>query len=437
MTRRALAGGVDTGVYRGSSGGSGVGVARNRAEMALREKVISAIDAAAGDILSVSAFIHAHPEVAMEEWQSAAAVAGMLERHGFAVARGIASIPTAFRAAAGQGAPRVAFLAEYDALPGLGHACGHNLIACAAMGAGIGLAAALREVSGSVVVFGTPAEEAIGGKVIMARHGVFDDIDAAMGAHPGTVEATVPSEPGSGLALAVATVVIEFHGKPAHAAADPYNGINALNAVIETFNGINALRQHITPEARIHGIITHGGDAPNIVPAYARALFYVRAGTVRAMEELAAKVRRIAEGAGEMTGARLAWSRPEAPYTDMITNYTLARRIRAHFDSLGLHMPLPRTGEALGSTDWGNVSYLVPAVETGFPITEWVIPWHSAQVVAAAQSELGQRNMLLAAKAMALAGLDLLMDGNLLRAVRDEHRRALADRARDADIAAR
>jgi amidohydrolase len=403
-------------------------MARDRAEAALREKVIGAIDDAAGDILGVSKFIHAHPEVAMEEYESSKAVADMLDRYGFGTTRGIAGIPTAFRAERGQGAPRVAFLSEYDALPGIGHACGHNLIACAAMGAGIGLAAALGDVSGSVVVFGTPAEEAIGGKVIMARHGAFDDIDAAMGAHPGTIEASVPTEVGSGLALAVSTVVIEFHGKAAHAAGDPHNGINALNAVIETFNGINALRQHITPEARIHGIITHGGDAPNIVPEHARAVFYVRAGTVRAMEELVAKVKRVAEGAGEMTGARLAWSRPEEPYTDMVTNYTLARRIRAHFDSLGLHMPLPRTGEALGSTDWGNVSYLVPAVETGFPITENVIPWHSAQVVTAADSNLGYRNMLLAAKAMALAGLDLLMDGRLLRVVKEEHRRAIAER---------
>jgi amidohydrolase len=367
----------------------------------------------------------------MQEVASARAVADMLERYGFATARGIAETPTAFRAERGHGAPRIAFLAEYDALPGLGHACGHNLIACAGMGAGIGLAAALGDLAGTVVVFGTPAEEAVGGKVIMARHGVFDDIDAALGAHPGTVEATVPTEPGSGLSLAVSTIEIAFHGKAAHAAADPFNGINALNAVIETFNGINALRQHVTPDARIHGIITHGGDAPNIVPEYARAVFFVRAATTRTMEQLVAKVKRVAEGAGEMTGARLQWSRPEEPYTDMITNYTLARRVRAHFDDLGLHMPHPRLGEALGSTDWGNVSYLVPSVETGFPITEQVIPWHSAQVVAAADSDLGYRNMLLAAKAMALAGLDLLMDGSLLRAVKEEHRRALAERQGD------
>ncbi len=398
------------------------------AEAALRAKVLKAIDDATGDILAVSRFIHAHPEIAMQEVASSKAVADMLEQYGFTTARGIAETPTAFRAEAGQGAPRVAFLAEYDALPGLGHACGHNLIACAGMGAGIGLAAAMEDLAGSVVVFGTPAEEAVGGKVIMARHGVFDDIDAAMGAHPGTNEASVPTEPGSGLALAVSTVVMEFHGKSAHAAADPFNGINALNAVIETFNGINALRQHITPDARIHGIISHGGDAPNIVPEYARAVFFVRAATVRAMEQLVAKVKRVAEGAGEMTGARLQWSRPEEPYTDMITNHTLARRLRAHFDDLGLHMPHPRLGEPLGSTDWGNVSYLVPSVETGFPITDHVIPWHSAQVVKAADSDLGYRNMLLTAKAMALTGLDLLMDGSLLRAVKEEHRRSLADR---------
>lgn len=401
------------------------------AEAALREKVIKTIDGAMGDILAVSRFIHAHPETAMQEVVSSKAVADMLERYGFATERGIAETPTAFRAEKGHGAPRIAFVSEYDALPGLGHACGHNLIACAGMGAGIGLAAALDDLAGTVVVFGTPAEEAVGGKVIMARHGAFDDIDAAMGAHPGTIEASVPTEPGSGLSLAVSTIVIEFHGKAAHAAADPFNGINALNAVIETFNGINALRQHVTPDARIHGIITHGGDAPNIVPDYARAVFFVRSGTVRAMEQLVAKVRRVAEGAGEMTGARLQWSRPEEPYTDMITNYTLARRLRAHFDELGLHMPHPRLGEALGSTDWGNVSYIVPSVETGFPITENVIPWHSAQVVAAADSDLGYHNMLLAAKAMALAGLDLLMDGNLLRAVKEEHRRALAERHGD------
>ncbi len=149
----------------------------------------------------------------MQEVASARAVADMLERYGFATERGIAETPTAFRAERGHGAPRIAFLSEYDALPGLGHACGHNLIACAGMGAGIGLAAALGDLAGTVVVFGTPAEEAVGGKVIMARHGVFDDIDAAMGAHPGTIEATVPTEPGSGLSLAVSTVEIEFHGK--------------------------------------------------------------------------------------------------------------------------------------------------------------------------------------------------------------------------------
>ncbi len=405
-------------------------------EQALRDKVIAAIDAATSDILNVSRFIHAHPEVAMEEVHSAAAVADTLGLYGFTVTRAVANIPTAFRAECGQGQPRIAYLAEYDALPGLGHACGHNLIAAVAMGAGIGLAAVVGELPGSVTVFGTPAEEAVGGKVLMAKEGVFDGIDAAMGAHPGTSEAFVPTEPGSGLSLAVRTVVAEYHGKAAHAAADPYNGINALNAVIELFNGINALRQHIPADARIHGIITHGGGAPNIVPEYARAVFYVRASTMRRMEALVEKVRHIALGAGEITGARLEWSQPEEPNMDMVTNHTLARRIRAHFDALGLQMPQPRVGEALGSTDWGNVSYLVPSVETGFPIVDRVITWHSLEVVEAANSDLGYGNALIAAKALALAGLDLLTDADLLRVVKAEHAQALAERER-ASLAAR
>lgn len=405
-------------------------------EQALRDKVLAAIDAAAEDILTVSRFIHDHPEVAMEEVRASAAVADVLVARGFAVTRAVADIPTAFRAEQGQGHPRIAFLCEYDALPGIGHACGHNLIAAAGMGAGIGLAAALGDVPGCVVIFGTPAEEAVGGKVLMAKAGVFAGVDAAMGAHPGTSEASVPTEPGTGLSLAVRTVVFEYHGKAAHAAADPYNGVNALNGVIELFNGINALRQHIPPDARIHGIITHGGDAPNIVPDYARAEFYVRARTMRRMEELMERVRHIAAGAGEITGARLEVSFPEEPNLDMITNHTIARRVRAHFDALGLRMPQPRVGEALGSTDWGNVSYLVPSVETGFPIVDHVIPWHSSQVVAAAGSDLGYRNALLAAKAMALAGLDLLTDPSLLRAVHTEYSQSLAQRER-ADLAAR
>ena len=210
-------------------------------------------------LISLSKEIHANPEIAMEEVRASAACAAYLQS-GFCgreagrwVGNGVSG---------GRGRPAgtgVAFLSEYDALPGLGHGCGHNLIAIAGIGAGIGLKAALEILYGSVTVFGTPAEEAVGGKAFMSEAGLFTGFDAAMGAHPGTIEAVVPTVEGSGQALACQGIRIEFRGQAAHAAADPYNGVNALNALVEVFNGINALRQHVRSDARIHGIITHGG----------------------------------------------------------------------------------------------------------------------------------------------------------------------------------
>lgn len=338
----------------------------------LRTTVVATIEREREQLIALSRFIHQHPEIAMQEVVSSAACAALLEDHGFVVERGIAGLPTAFRAAAGSGPPTVAFLAEYDALPGLGHGCGHNLIAMAALGAGIGLQSAVREIPGTVFVFGTPAEESINGKAIMVEAGVFAGIDAALGAHPGTSAATCPTVEGSGQILALQGLRIEFRGRSAHAATDPHNGVNALNALIETFNGINALRQHITPDARIHGIITAGGDAPNIVPAFAAGEFLVRAATMTAMEALVEQVRRIAEGAALMTGATLSFAFSEHATFDMVTNRTLARRIKAHLDAVGLALPEVTPSPPAGSTDWGNVSYIVPSVETHYPILDRV-----------------------------------------------------------------
>src|SRR5215212_5886212 len=208
---------------------------------AAQEAAVRAIDDAEDDLIALSKFIHDNPEIALEEVRSSAACADFLEKRGFVVERGVAGLPTAFAASAGTGQPRIAYLSEYDALPGVGHGCGHNLIAIAGIGAGLGLAGALPHLGGRgrVDVFGTPAEEAVGGKVIMAKAGVFAGVDAALGAHPGTSEATCPTVEGSGQSLACVLVKIGFHGRAAHAAADPFNGINALNAVIEVFNGIN------------------------------------------------------------------------------------------------------------------------------------------------------------------------------------------------------
>lgn len=389
-----------------------------------RLAAVAAIDAAAESLVRLSKFIHSHPEIALQEYESSEACAEFLEERGFALTRGVAELPTAFSATVGEGDPHIAFLSEYDALPNLGHGCGHNLIAIAGIGAGIGLSAALRYLPGGrVSVFGTPAEEAIGGKIIMADAGVFDGVDAAMGAHPGTSEATCPTVEGSGQALACISARIAFHGQAAHAAADPWNGRNALNAVIATFNGIDALRQHIKSDARIHGIITHGGDAPNVVPHFAAAEFYIRGATVAYMSELVEKVRKIAEGAALVTDCEFEFSLPEKPNFDMIVNFPIAQTMRRHIDAVGLQMPQAVAEPPGGSTDWGNVSYLVPSVETSYPILDRVCTWHSQDVVDASDSELGYANTIKVAKAMALTGIDLLADPELLATAKQEFAR--------------
>jgi amidohydrolase len=357
----------------------------------------------------------------MEEVKSSAACAKFVEDRGFQVTRGVANLPTAFTATAGAGDDGyVGYLSEYDALPGLGHGCGHNLIAIAGIGAAIGLSEVVDDAGGKVSLFGTPAEEAVGGKIFMTQAGVFDGLDAAMGAHPGTIEAYCPTVEGSGMALACREVIIKFHGQAAHAAADPYNGINALNALIEVFNGINALRQHVKSDARIHGIITDGGFAPNVVPDFAAGSFLIRAATLSYMDELVEKVRDIAEGAALITGAQLEWVHPSPANADMVTNYTLAGIIAKHTGAVGLDTPDAKAEQATGSTDWGNVSYAVPSVETSYPIIDRVCTWHSMDVVEAADSEMGYRNTILVAKAMALAGLDVLRDKDVRNAVRAE-----------------
>jgi amidohydrolase len=387
----------------------------------LRARAIEAIEERADGIVSLSKYIHANPEIAMQEFKSAAACADFLENQGFTVERGIADIPTAFSATYGESGPHVAYLSEYDALPGLGHGCGHNLIAIAGITAGIGLKSAIEAgFKGRVTVFGTPAEEAVGGKVLMADAGIFDGVDAAMGAHPGTSEASCPTVEGSGNALACQMIQIRFHGQAAHAAADPYNGRNALDAVIMTFNGINALRQHVKSDARLHGVIRHGGEAPNVIPDFAEAEFFVRAATLAYMSQLVEKVRKIGEGAALMTGTRLEFVEPEKPNFDMITNYTLARQLKKNLDLVGLKLPDAKPSEGSGSTDWGNVSYVTPSVETSYPILDHVCTWHSQEVVEASDSELGYENTLLVGKAMALTGIDLLEQQELVSAIKHE-----------------
>ncbi len=394
---------------------------------ALCQNIIAAIDAATDELVELAKFIHANPELGLEEYKASAKCVETLARHGFEVEKGVADLPTAFIGKIGQGHPCIGILVEYDALAVVGHGCGHNLLAGATIGAGIGAKVIVDQLPGSVYVFGTPGEEGKGGKVYMVNAGLFEGVDLVLGTHPHPVYATVPTVPGSGNALACWGVEVEFFGKPAHAARDPHNGINALNAVIETFNGINALRQHIKPATRIHGVIRHGGDAVNVVPEYAKAELLIRAETRRQRDELVEKVRHIAEGAAQITGARLQWLPSDVPYDEVIPNYTVSRRIKANFDSGGLFTAPAKPGPGLASSDIGNVSHVVPTGAGSFPITDKVIPWHSRVSAAAANTDRAYQAMLKTAKGLALTVMDFMIDSELLQAAREEHEAALAE----------
>jgi len=368
----------------------------------LKERVVAEIDARRNELIQISDAIHAQPEVAFEEFESAALLRQTLEKDGFTIAQGVAGLETAFVATArGQGdGPTVAILAEYDALPGLGHACGHNLIGTAAVGAGLAMRMVLPELVGAIQVIGTPGEEGGGGKAILVEAGVFDGVDAAMMVHPSSKNLTRRTS------LTSYKIQIEFFGKPAHAAAKPDEGINALEALILTYNGINALRQHIRDDARVHGIITHGGDAPNIVPEYAAARFYVRAADTPYTLQVIEKIKGCAEGAARATGARLVFSEYAPHYDNRLPNQKLYDLAEANMAALGLELAAP--DERMGSSDMGNVSQVVPAIHPYVAIGPEDLGGHTAEFCAAAGSPAGHEGMIKAAKIMAMTAVDLL-----------------------------
>jgi amidohydrolase len=326
------------------------------------------------------------------------------------VERGVAELPTAFVATtrgAQTGGPTIAFLAEYDALPGLGHACGHNIIGTAATGAALAMHAIRQQIPGTIKLIGTPAEERGGGKVIMAERGVFDQVDAAMMIHPGVKAMTTRGS------LASNKLRFEFLGRAAHAAAAPDLGINALDACIQTFNNINALRQHLTPDVRIHGIITHGGDAPNIVPKYAAAEFSVRAATSDASFVVVEKVIRCAEAGALAAGAELK-VRHLTHYANRLANPTLARLFAGNIGALGERVEEPAPDERMGSSDMGNISHLMPAIHPYVTIADPGTGGHTPEFAVAAASERGNQALLRAAKALAMTAVDLLTQPELM-----------------------
>lgn len=391
----------------------------------LSQDVLAAIERERDVILGVADQIHARPELAMEERFAADLLVETCERYGFAVERGTGGVATAFKARKrGRGpGPAVAFLAEYDALPGLGHGCGHNLLAGSTLAAAVGLAAVMDRLPGEALLIGCPAEEAQGGKILMIEGGAFDDVDVALSSHHGGDTTSVATEPPEGTCLAVSEVHFAYHGKTAHAAADPHEGINALNAVIHLFTGLDALRQHLTPDCRIHGIVTDGGKAPNVVPDYAAALFYFRAASRENRDALVERALKVAEGAAAMTGARLEVIRPTPAYDDLRPNYALGKLLRSKLPVVGLEergTQRRQTGPGPYSTDLGNVSRKVPTATITFAISETPIRGHSVEVVEASISPLGRENALKTGQALALAAVDLLADPAILEAARAE-----------------
>jgi amidohydrolase len=382
--------------------------------MAIPDQILHAIDAAADQLIAVSRRIHDQPELRFEEHFAAQTLTQTLQAFGLSVQKPVGGLETAFRAEfGGRPKPKVAILAEYDALPN-GHACGHNLIAGAALGASVGLAAVREQLPGQVVLLGTPAEEGGGGKVILIEHGAFADVDAAMMFHP--FDRTMLANP----ALANQWVTFTFHGKNSHAAAAPWDGYSALSGVIQTFNLIDNARLHFRDGTRVHGIITEGGKAVNIIPQMAQAMFSVRAFTAEYLAQVSERVIKCAEAAAAATGTPVEVE-VRRGYKDMHDNMTMARRFGKHLQALGVAYKERDASAGFGSTDMGDVSYAVPSIHPYMAICDiGDTMCHQDAFVERANSPRGYQAMLHAAKAMALTTYDLLTQPEFLAAVRAE-----------------
>ncbi len=371
----------------------------------VKDAIVQAVDRLGDELEALSRQIHDHPELGYEEVKACGWLAEFLGRQGFQVETGTAGVATAFRATIETGAgPAIAILCEYDALPGIGHACGHNVIATSGAGAGAALAAVKSQLpKGRIEVIGTPAEEGGGGKIKLLKGGVFKDVDCAMMIHG--FDRTLLHQD----LLGIVRVMFEFSGKAAHASVDPWEGANALDACIQTFNAISMLRQQMRPECRIHGIINNGGAAPNIIPEYAACTFLVRAPALDTMWALYKRVVACAEGAAQAAGVTLKVNQLENVYEPMISNPVLLDLFAANMKAAGLE-----EGEAipgrLGSSDIGNVSQVMPAIQPMIAIAPLGMPIHSRDFADAAVKPLARAGMVAAAKAMALTTYDLLAE---------------------------
>ncbi|WP_407673819.1 M20 family metallopeptidase [Paenibacillus hunanensis] len=384
--------------------------------MELKQHIKKAIQQNAEEFKSVSVYIGQNPELGNEEYKASARLKELLAAHGFDVQASVLGIETSFIAtytAAKPGAT-VGLMCEYDALPEIGHACGHHLICMMSAGAAIGLKSVIDEIGGTIRVYGTPAEETRGAKVPMAQAGLFDDCDFAMMAHP------YYAYEESGISLAMDALQFEFFGKSAHAAASPQHGINALDGVLQLFNGINAMRQQTRSDTRIHGIINQGGVAANIIPDYASAQFYIRSASRAYTNELVDRVKRIAEGAALQTGCRIEISNYEYSYDELITNRTLSEAFSQNLMANGVQREEIQSGKDAGSLDLGNVSVRCPAIHPYVKVTDEKHELHSIGFRDRAQEPQALEAMVFTATVLAETAFDVMTNPTLLQQIRSE-----------------
>ena len=386
---------------------------------AVKDRLAAEVRDRSTRLLDVSHRIHEHPELNFEEKFAHDLLCDVLEGEGIPTERHAFGLDTAFVARAGTTGPNIAVCLEYDALPGIGHACGHNIIASAGLGAGLAAAAIADEVGGRICIVGTPAEEGGGGKVFMIREGAFDDVDAALMVHPASADLRGMTT------LAIQRCRVHYTGAAAHAAAAPHEGRNALDAAVLGYMNVAALRQHMLPAERIHGVFTDGGDKPNIVPATAAMEWYVRSPSVAGLEALKARVAACLEAGAMATGCAVDMEWIDPPYADMVDIPSMVDAYAANAAVLDREVrdpsdPAMASEEVVGSTDMGDVSYVVPSIHPMIKAAPDGTPIHTPAFAHAACGDQGDRAVVDGATIMAWTIADLWLRPALLEAARAE-----------------
>ena len=371
-----------------------------------RDAARGRVDKGRGAIIELSHRIHAHPELGYEEERAAAWLAEALTDADFTVEAGICDLPTAFRARAGAGPLRIAICAEYDSLPGIGHACGHNMIAAMAVGAAVGLAAVADDVGLEVTVLGTPAEEGGGGKILMLERGAFDGVHAAMMVHPTPIDAVEPP------IISAAQFKVRYTGKEAHASAFPELGINAADAMVVAQTAIGLLRQQMRGEDRVHGIVTRGGDAPNVIPAHTEAHYMVRAPLLAELPTVQERVLNCFKAGATATGATMEVEEMHKPYAEMHHHAEMAAIYKRNAEAVGRSFPdlgQPGRGPS-ASTDMGNVSLAIPSIHPFIGIDSLPAVNHQPEFAAHCVTEAADKAVIDGATAMAWTAIDIAGD---------------------------